>query len=111
MRESAVVLLPLAQVDGTVKPRPAVALRQLPGFGDWLVCGISTQLHQAVAGFDETITSGDADFASSGLVRPSLIRLGFLQAVPLRKIMGRIGSISPERHRRLLANLSRHLTP
>jgi mRNA interferase MazF len=71
-------------------------LRQLPGFGDWLVCGISTQLHQAVAGFDETIASGDADFASSGLVRPSLIRLGFLQAVPLRKIMGRIGVISPD---------------
>jgi mRNA interferase MazF len=49
------------------------------------VCGISTQLHQAVAGFDETITSGDADFANTGLVRASLIRLGFLQAVPLRR--------------------------
>ncbi len=45
MREGAIVLLPLAQADGTVKPRPAVALSQLPGFGDWLVCGISTQLH------------------------------------------------------------------
>jgi mRNA interferase MazF len=101
----------LAQADGTVKLRPAVALRQLPGFGDWLVCGISTQLHQYVVGFDETMASGDADFASSGLARPSVIRLGFLQAVPLRKIMGRIGSISAERHRRLLANLSRHLMP
>lgn len=111
MREGAVALVALAQADGSVKPRPAVALRELPGFGDWLVCGISTQLHQAVAGFDETITSGDTDFANSGLARPSLIRLGFLQAVPLRKIMGRIGSISAERHRRLLTNLSRHLTP
>lgn len=111
MREGAIVLLSLAQADATVKPRPAVALRQLPGFGDWLVCGISTQLHQCVTGFDETMASSDADFASSGLVRPSLIRLGFLQAVPLRKIMGRIGSISPDRHRRLLANLARHLTP
>jgi mRNA interferase MazF len=88
-----------------------VALRQLPGFGDWLVCGISTQLHQCVAGFDETMAGGDADFASSGLARPSIIRLGCLQAVPVRKIMGRIGSISADRHRRLLANLSRHLTP
>jgi mRNA interferase MazF len=111
MREGAVVLLPLAQADGTVKPRPAVARRQLPGFGDWLVCGVSTQLHQAVADFDEAITSGEPDFASSGLVQPSLIRLGFLQAVPLRRILGRIGTISPDRHRRLLANLSRHLTP
>ncbi len=104
MKEGAIVLLPLAQADGTVKPRPAVALRQLPGFGDWLVCGISTQLHQCVVAFDETM-------ASSGLARPSVIRLGFLQAVPLRKIMGRIGSISPDRLRRLLANLSRHLMP
>lgn len=111
MKEGAIVLLPLAQADGALKPRPAVTLRQLPGFGDWLVCGISTQLHQGVAGFDETVASGDPDFAGSGLVRPSLIRLGFIQAVPLHKIMGRIGSISPDRHRRLLGNLSRHLAP
>jgi mRNA interferase MazF len=104
-------LLALTQADGAIKPRPAVALRQLPGFGDWLVCGVSSQLQQAVAGFDETITPGDADFISSGLVRPSLIRLGFLQAIPLDKIMGCIGSISPERHRRLLGNLVRYLTP
>ena len=70
-----------------------------------------TQLHQSVDGFDEMVTQGDADFASSGLVRSALIRLAFLQAIPLRKIMGRIGFVSPERHHRLLANLSRHLTP
>jgi len=106
-----VVLLALAQADSKAKPRPAVALRELPGFGDWLVCGISTQLHQCVVGFDETIASSDADFAGSGLVRASVIRLGFLQAIPLRRIMGRIGSISADRHHRLLTNLSRHLTP
>jgi mRNA interferase MazF len=111
VREGAIVLLPLAQADGTFKPRPAVALRQLPGFGAWLVCGISTQLHHAVAGFDETIDTHDPDFAGSGLVRPSLVRLGFLQAIPARKIMGLIGSISTDRHRRLLASLSRHLAP
>lgn len=76
------VLVALAQADGTLKTRPAVALRQLPGFGDWLICGISTQLQQHGPGFDETLTNGDADFPSSGLARVSLIRLGFLQAVP-----------------------------
>ncbi len=111
MREGAIILLALTQADGTIKPRPAIALRQLPGFGDWLVCGISSQLHQAAGNFDETITHSDPDYANSGLVRPSLIRLGFLQAVPLQKIMGRIGSISTERHRRLFGNLSRHLAP
>jgi mRNA interferase MazF len=111
MREGAVVLLPLKQADGKVKPRPAVALRQLPGFGDWLVCGVSRQLHQMVSGFDEQVSATDPDFALSGLTGPSLIRLSFLQSVPLSAIMGRIGAISAERHRRLLSNLSRHLAP
>src|SRR2546428_14100288 len=66
MREGAVVLLPLTQADGKVKPRPAVALRQLPGYGDWLVCGMSTQLHQLVAGFDEQVSVKDSDFGLSG---------------------------------------------
>lgn len=111
MKEGAVVLVPLAQVDGKFKPRPAVALRQLPGFGDWLVCGVSTQLHQMVVGFDEAVAAADPDFRLSGLTQPSLIRLNFLQSVPLSSIMGRIGVISPERHQRLLVNLARHLTP
>jgi len=111
MREGAVVLLPLTQADGQTKPRPAVVLRELPCFGDWLVCGLSTQLHEYIAGFDELVGAGDGDFVGSGLVQPSVIRLGFLQAAPLRRIMGRIGSISAERHRRLLANLAHHLAP
>ena len=111
MREGAVILLSLRQADGKVKPRPAVALRQLPGFGDWLVCGVSRQLHQFVGGFDEQVSATDPDFGLSGLTGPSLIRLSFLQSVPLSAIMGRIGAISPGRHHRLLANLSRHLTP
>lgn len=111
MKEGAVVLLALTQADGKVKPRPAVALRQLLGFGDWLVCGVSTQLHQVVAGFDEPVSTSDPDFRLSGLTQPSLIRLSFLQSVPLSAIMGRIGALSTERHQRLLANLVRHLTP
>jgi len=41
-----VVLAALPQADGQMKNRPAVALRRLPGFGDWLLCGVSTQLRQ-----------------------------------------------------------------
>src|ERR1700733_3392111 len=106
MREGAVVLFPLTQADGMVKSRPAVALRQLPGFGDWLVCGVSTREHQFVAGFDERVSAPDPDFRLSGLTQPSIIRLSFLQAIPLSAILGRIGAISADRHRRLLDNLS-----
>ena len=103
------VLTPIPQADGTVKNRPAIILREMPPFRDLLVCGVSTQLHQEVQGFDELISPSDADFKSSGLVAESLIRLGFLAVLPRNNIMGTIGSISYERHKRLLKNLSDHL--
>ncbi len=81
----------------------------MPGYGDLLVCGISTQLHQYVKGFDEIISPSDDDFKSSGLLSKSLIRLGFLAVLPRSRMLGSIGTISPERHRRLLNTLSDYL--
>jgi mRNA interferase MazF len=81
----------------------------MPPFQDALVCGISTQTHQLVPDFDELITSQDNDFTTSGLVSDSLIRLGFLAVLPRRNILGSIGSLSPERHKRLLQRLSAYL--
>jgi mRNA interferase MazF len=81
----------------------------MPPHGDLLVCGVSTQLHHEVAGFDETITPGDPDFPGSGLKAPSLIRLSFLTVLPVSSFIGSIGSIAPERHRRLLQRLSEYL--
>ena len=109
MQEGDVVLTPVPQADGTVKNRPAMVLRAMPVYRDVLVCGVSTQLHQYVPGFDDLISPADADFAASGLVAPSLIRLGFLAVVPRRNILGTIGAIAPERHKRLLQALSNYL--
>lgn len=103
------VLTPVPQANGTVKNRPAIVLREMPPFGDLLVCGVSTQLHQQVKDFDEIISPTHADFASSGLVSESLIRLGFLAVLPRSSIIGSIGSISSERHKRLLKKLSEYL--
>lgn len=111
MQEADVILTPIPQVDGSVKNRPAVVLRALPPFQDLLVCGISTQLRHEAKGFDEIIATGDNDYANSGLVATSLIRLGFLAVLPNSKIAGKIGSISAERHQRLLKNLSEYLSP
>lgn len=99
------------QSDGRVKPRPVIVLRQMPPFADWLVCGVSTQLQQQVPGFDEIIGPAQHDFANSGLKAASLIRLGFLTVLPTSQFLGVIGSISPERHHRLLESLCRHLIP
>ena len=109
MREGGVVLTPVPQADGRFKNRPALILREMPTYGDFLVCGISTQLHHHVPDFDEIVSPADADFAASGLIAPSLIRLSFLAVLPRKDIAGAIGSIAPERHRRLLQALSNHL--
>ncbi|MEW6755485.1 MAG: type II toxin-antitoxin system PemK/MazF family toxin [Candidatus Latescibacterota bacterium] len=109
MTEGHVVLTPLPQADGQVRNRPAVVLRAMPPHGDLLVCGVSTQLHHATQGFDEVIRPGDPDFVASGLKGASVIRLGFLVVLPVNGFLGSVGSISPERHRRLLQRLAEYL--
>jgi mRNA interferase MazF len=109
MKEGDVILSPIPQANGILKTRPAIILREIPPYKDFLICGISTQLNQLVQGFDEIIGPEDADFASSGLKAKSLVRLGFLAVLPRSKIIGSIGSISPERHKRLLKTLSDYL--
>jgi mRNA interferase MazF len=111
MNEGDIALAPLPQADGQIKNRPVVLLRRLPPFGDFLVCGVSTQLQQRVAGFDEVIAAGDSEVSVSGLKASSLIRLGFLAVQPDSALLGKIGSLSSTRRLRLLANLCRHLSP
>lgn len=110
MKEGDIILTPFPQADGVVKNRPAVVLRELPPYRDLLICGVSTQLHQQVEDFDEIISPRDADFLSSGLVSESIIRLAFLAVLPRKRVMGAIGSISTDRHKRLLKTLSAYLT-
>ncbi len=78
-------------------------------FRDLLVCGVSTQLQQQVKDFDEIIKTGEADFTVSGVRAESLIRLGFLAVLPRSRVIGTIGEISPERHKRLLKRLADYL--
>ena len=111
MNEGDIALAPLTQADGQFKNRPVVLLRRMPPFGDFLVCGVSTQLQHRVDGFDEVIMPGEPEFTASGLKAASLIRLGFLAVLPEEELLGRIGALSSTRHRRLLANLCRHLKP
>ncbi len=111
MKEGDVVLVALPQANGQLKSRPAIALRLMPPFGDMLLCGVSTQLHQQDTGFDEIIDLSHADFSSSGTKSASLIRLGFLAVFPVSDVIGRIGRISHERHQRLLERLAKHIYP
>ena len=66
MNEGDVVLTVLPQADGRLKTRPAAALRKMPPFDDWLVCGITTQQHHEAEGFDDPIRPGHDGYAASG---------------------------------------------
>lgn len=83
----------------------------MPPFAYFLVCGISTQLQQAVPQFDEVIAPADSDFTASGLKAASLLRLGYLAVLPQTEFRGRIGSVSPGRLARLRTRLSEFLRP
>jgi mRNA interferase MazF len=111
MKEGDLLLASLPQGDGTRKDRPALFLKRMPPFEDVLVCGVSSQLQQAVPDFDETIVPSDPDFRTSGLKAASLIRLGYLAVLPRSEFKGRIGSVSAARRERLLTRLSEFLRP
>ena len=97
-------------MDGAID-HPVLFLRWMPPFQDFLVCGISTQLQQAVPDLDEVVTPTDSDFPTSGLKAASLIRLGYLAVLPRSEFKGRIGSVSPARLKHLLTKLSEFLHP
>jgi mRNA interferase MazF len=109
MREGDVAIAALPQFDRQTKKRPVILLREMPRHRDFLACGISSQLLRRIPGFDEVIAPSDADFDSSGLLAASLVRLGFLMVLPRTEIVGAIGAVSPERHRRLVQSLGGYL--
>jgi mRNA interferase MazF len=104
-----IVLAIVPQSDAIPKLRPALILKHIPPFGDFLICGISTQLRQFVPDLDEVISPEDTDFARSHLVERSLIRLGWLETITVRRITGVIGYIDENRLLRLKARLATFL--
>lgn len=113
MSPGNVVLIRLPQVaGGSFKLRPALLLSTLPGpYQNLLICGISTQLHQLVANWDEQIGPPEPDFTASGLHQASAIRLSYLYAADAAEIVGTIGTVDAARLDRLLTRLAEHLSP
>ncbi len=110
MKEGDVVLAALPQADGKTKLRPVLLLRNLPApYNDFLVCGISSQLHQMIDNFDDPILVKDEDYKKSEIIKESIIRLSFLAVATYKDIAGTIGKISGKRHQILLKRLSDYL--
>jgi mRNA interferase MazF len=93
MKEGDIVLIDIPQSGGGSKLRPALMLKQLPKYNDFLVCGISTQINQYLKDFDEILNEKDVDFKQTGLHKTSLIRIFFLAVVSSQNISGSIGVI------------------
>ncbi len=95
----------------TGKLRPALVLRKMPGrYDDWLICMISSQLHQKIQELDEVITTKDSDFILSGLKLPSVIRVSRLAVVEEDILLGKLGQISHDRLSRVKQNLARWIS-
>ena len=107
--EGDVIVAELPQADGKVKSRPVLVLRELRGFGDFLVCGISTQIRQAEYGFDVILDQSDEDFAGTGLKSTSVVRLNFLASIPVRRMTRHLGKVSVNVLETLQSNLATHL--
>ena len=108
MKECDVIVVYLKDTEGQLRLRPAVCLRQLPhNYHAFIACGLTTRLQYCVEGFDEIVTPQDDNLER--LRETSLIRLGFLSQIQIDEIVGHIGSISEERHKRLLKKLSEYL--
>ncbi len=107
-RAGQIVLFKFPQTDLAIgKLRPALLLASLPsGRGDWLVCMISSQLAQAVAGVDEVIAANDAEFAATSLKTASVVRLTRPAVVTDSIFLGSLGEISSDRLTRLKKRLA-----
>lgn len=105
LNPGSIVLIKLPQADGCQKQRPAIVLKQMPGYGDYLVCGISSRLRQTIPKFDEVLISSP----TNGLKITSVVRLSFLYVVPAKQVVKVIGQVSEATCQGLLQRLTDYL--
>jgi mRNA interferase MazF len=109
MQEGDIALLKMLQPDGSKKNRPVLLVKQVKPFDDWMVCAVSTQLHQEVKGFDCIILDSDTGFTTTGFKQSSLIRLGIISTVSNSSMPGTIGKISSSLLKNLKQRLAAHI--
>lgn len=107
-RPGQLALLRLAQTDlSRGKLRPLLLLRRASSrFDDWLVCMVTSRLHQAEPDLDEPILPNDPDFAATGLKAPSVARLSRLAVVEGATLAGALGAVAPARLDRMRQRLA-----
>lgn len=103
-----IVLTPFPYTDlSGAKLRPVLMLRRASRFDDWLVCMVSSRIEQAETGFDEILRPTEADFSTSGLKAPSVLRLSRLAVLEGSLLIGSIGTIDGARLDRIRQRIAR----
>lgn len=93
MENGSVAVASLQQADGILKNRPVLILCQVPPYGDYLVCGISSQTRLALEGVDIILDEAASGFEQTGLRCSSVIRTRYLATLPSGSIKGKLGRI------------------
>lgn len=106
-----IALMPFPYTDlSHSKRRPVLLLRQLDlQQDDWLVCMISSQLHQVHPSLDWILAPADPEFIDTGLKVPSVFRLSRLAVLDGSLLLGQLGSVSNLRLQGLKVQLSHWL--
>lgn len=97
MENGSIAIASLQQADGIRKNRPVLILCEVPPYRDYLVCGISSQLRQAVKGVDVIIEANEEDFGQTHLQCSSVIRTRYLATLPSASIKGKLGILSRDK--------------
>lgn len=94
----ALTPFPYSDLTGS-KLRPVLLLRRVSSRyeDDWLVCMVSSRLHQMEGDLDEMVNEDAPDFPGCGLKAPSVLRVSRLAVLEASLFVGSIGAISPER--------------
>jgi mRNA interferase MazF len=108
MKAGDIVLTVIPQ-DDQQKKRPVLILKILPKYGDYLVCAISSQLHQQIPKFDLVLDEKHDAFADTHLKTASVFRLASLAVLSKEDIIGSIGILRSDLHQQLLKSLAEYL--
>ncbi len=111
-RAGQIALMPFPYTDLThSKKRPVLLLRRLDHVqDDWLVCMVSSRLHQAEPALDWVLKPEDDEFADSGLKVASVFRLSRVAVLDGSLLLGRLGTVSEARLIDLRHRLGRWIT-
>lgn len=109
MEAGSVVRIALLQSNGELKSRPALLLKNVEPFNDWLLCSISSKLHNAVKGLDLILDEEHEDYKQSGLKYPGVVRVAHVFTMSEETIEGTIGKLIKPTLKRLKNNLGEYI--